>query len=515
MTSSAAEKLAAELEELAGRHAEPAWFALEAIEALADDAGAIFEEAAVNSLIWIYQNDQAEFARCRDAVKKSGKVKMTDFDALVKSSAKQTSDSSVIFPEEVMWPVPVEGAMLLSEIKATINRFVIADDPTITAAALWSVFTWTHHLVQVSPIAHITAPEKRCGKSVLLECLTKLSCRALPASSISPAALYRCVEAWEPTLLIDEADSFMRDNEDLRGIVNSGFNKSAAFVIRCDGDDNEPAKFSTWAAKALCGIGRLPATIEDRAIPLILRRKRPGETVEKLRRTPDELWRDLRSKILRWVSDNQAGIKKARPAEIGGLNDRAQDAWEPLLQIAEIAGGDWPRIARNAAIRIHGVEGEALSSGAELLRDIRDAFSAKGVDRLLTRELIDALCEDDEAPWSTCNRGKEIIPRQLSQRLSEYKIKPTQIRTAFDNGRGYRLDDFKDAFARYIPAEGDLSVTTLQASNGAAYSEFEKRYNENNVTQEKTLKASSGAACNTVTDKNAPPEHQDPDAEVF
>lgn len=192
-----------------------------------------------------------------------------------------------MFTEQRAWHDAVSGEQLLTEIKETIKQFVVADEPSLTAAALWVVFTWVHHLMQVSPIAHITAPEKRCGKSVLLECLTRLSCRAIPASSISSAAIYRCIERWEPTLLIDEADSFMRDNEDLRGIINSGFNKSAAFVVRCVGDDHEPTKFSTWAAKALCGIGKLPGTIEDRAIPLILRRKQPHEHTKKIRRTPE------------------------------------------------------------------------------------------------------------------------------------------------------------------------------------------------------------------------------------
>lgn len=510
-----AEASAVELQVVAARSADPAWFAKDAVNRLSEDPGAIFEDSVVQALNWLFTNDRAEYARCREAVKLSGKVKMADFDGLIKNAAKREKDQSVIFPDVVAWPAPVNGATLLSEIRNTINRFVIADTQTVTAAALWSVFTWTHDIAQVSPIAHISAPEKRCGKSVLLECLTRLSCRALPASSISPAALYRCVEAWEPTLLIDEADSFMKDNEDLRGIVNSGFNRSAAFVIRCDGDDNEPVKFSTWAAKALCGIGRLPATIEDRAIPLILRRKQPGETVEKLRRAGDNVWRDLSSKILRWVSDNQAGIKKSRPAEIDGLNDRAQDAWEPLLQIADVAGGDWPRIARNAAISIHGIEEETLSFGVELLRDIRDAFTAKDTDRLLTRELIDALCEDDEAPWLTYNHGKPIAPRQLSKRLSEYKINSGTIRTAFDNGKGYKLEQFQDAFNRYIPEGGVLSVTTSQASNHAAYSENATRHNAAAVTDKKPLKASNHAACDGVTVKNTPPEYQDPDAEVF
>ena len=472
-----------------------------AIVKLTANAGAIFELDVMHAIRQLYATDKPAFARCRSVIKSSGKVRMSDVDGILKISEQEEPDVSEMFPEQRAWHEAVSGEQLLTEIKETIKQFVVADEPSLTAAALWVVFTWVHHLMQVSPIAHISAPEKRCGKSVLLECLTRLSCRAIPASSISSAAIYRCIERWEPTLLIDEADSFMRDNEDLRGIINSGFNKSAAFVVRCVGDDHEPTKFSTWAAKALCGIGKLPGTIEDRAIPLILRRKQPHEHTKKIRRTPESLWDDLRAKILRWTADNQTAIKSSIPDEVDGLNDRAQDAWEPLLQVAEVAGPSWLKQARNAAISIHGLEEETLSFGVELLRDIRDTFDNKKTDRLFTRELIEGLCEDEEAPWATYNRGKPITSRQLSNRLTEYKISSGTIRKSFDTGKGYKLEQFADAFKRYIPKGGILNDTTSQASNGGLYRDFDKRHKLEAVTGETLVKASNGKGCDLVTAK--------------
>ncbi|EQD26470.1 phiRv2 prophage protein, partial [mine drainage metagenome] len=259
-----------------------------------------------------------------------------------------------MFDDPAAWPHPVAGGALLSEIASNFSRFVIADAATIDAAALWAVHTYLLGVLTVSPIAHISSPEKRCGKTVLLSAMGKLAFRPLQAANISPAATFRAVEKWHPTLLIDEADSFLRDNEPLRGILNSGHMRDSAFVIRCDGDDFEPTRFSTWGAKAIAGIGRMADTLEDRAIPLRMRRKLPGEKVLSLRRAAPETFTQLRAQIIRWSGDNAQRVGRTEPAQIAGLHDRAQDNFEPLLAIAEAAGGEWPQRARDAALALCG-----------------------------------------------------------------------------------------------------------------------------------------------------------------
>jgi putative DNA primase/helicase len=137
--------------------------------------------------------------------------------------------------------------------------------------------TWFIDVIQVAPLAVITAPEKRCGKSLLLSLFGQLVARPITASNISPAALFRSIDAWNPTLLIDEADAFMKDNEELRGLLNSGHTRDSAYVIRIVGEKFTPTKFNTWGAKALAGIGHVADTLMDRAVILELRRKLPHE----------------------------------------------------------------------------------------------------------------------------------------------------------------------------------------------------------------------------------------------
>lgn len=154
----------------------------------------------------------------------------------------------------------VDVGELLDDVRATIGRFIVCDPSTATAAALWIALTWVIERAQVAPLAIITAPEKGCGKSQLLDVIGRLSKRPLFASNISPAATFRIIEARTPTLLIDEADAFFKENEELRGIINSGHTRTSAYVIRTVGDNFEVKQFSTWGAKAIAGIGRLPET---------------------------------------------------------------------------------------------------------------------------------------------------------------------------------------------------------------------------------------------------------------
>ena len=446
-----------------------------------------------------------EYDRQREAVAGELGVRVSTLDAQVAARrASTTGADDGMFPEIAPWPESVDGAALLMALGEVIGRHVKADRATIVAAALWCTHTYLLDVLTVSPIAHISAPEKRCGKTVLLSCLGRLAWRPLQASNISAAATFRAIEAWTPTLLVDEADSFLRDNEELRGVLNSGHTRQSAYVIRCDGEQNEPRRFSTWAAKAIAGIGRIADTLEDRAIPLRLRRKLPGETVDNLRRAPETQFSTLRAKLLRWTTDHAREIGRAAPAPLPDLNDRANDNFEPLLAIADAAGGPWPKLAREAARALAGHDDER-DAGDELLTAIKDAFEHVGADRITSAALIEALCADTEAPWATWNRGKPITPRQIARKLGDYRILPGTIRLSVGHTqKGYRRDQFADAWARYIPSPDTpyLSVTPAQPNGGAASCDFAIRHTDASVTDEKTRKAKQGADCDAVTDKN-------------
>lgn len=442
----------------------------DALSRLTSDPGALFESVVLETLKDIRQADPAAYARIR-AQAKDAKVSVGQLDRL--TMPDRDEGAADMFPAIELWPEPVDTAAVLAELVDVLRRHVIADSPTITAAALWAMHSWCMDVLTISPLAHITAPEKRCGKTVLLTALSKVACRPLPASNISPAALFRSMELWQPTLLIDEADTFLRDNEEARGLINSGLYRETAYVIRTVGDDHLPTQFRTWGAKVVCGIGKLADTIEDRSIPLRLRRKVPGERVDNIRLSDQAIWKRLQARLSRWADDNCYAIEQARPAPAVGLNDRAQDCWEPLLAIADLAGGEWPARARAAAQELHGIEEDSPSINAELLADIQEVFERRQASRVATTLLIEQLIQDEEAPWATWNRGRAMTARQLAARLSDFGIRPKPMRVAGEGVvKGYDLEDFRDAFRRYLsssPENPSTSVTRLQPHNHAGF----------------------------------------------
>jgi hypothetical protein len=420
-----------------------------ALEALERDPGAIFEEDVLAQLREVRRADSARWQRIRTEAKKRG-AQVSELDKLT-APVDEDRGISPMFPDVEPHADPVDGSTLLHQMHSLIAAHVIAEPETYIAAALWCAHTWMVDAFSVGPIARITAPEKRCGKSVLLSTMGKLVSRPLATANISPAALFRCMEAWQPTLLIDEVDAFLKENEEARGIINSGLYKAEAFVIRTVGDDFTPTKFSTWGPKVLCGIGSLASTIEDRSIPLRLRRKVAGENTANVRHSDPSTWASVQTKLARWAADNAGRAAIHRPEKVPGLNDRAQDCWEPLLTVADLAGGGWPELARKAAMALHGVQDENPSANVELLSDIKAIFERRGASKLTTSLLLELLVEDDEAPWATWNRGRPMSARQLAARLKEFGIEPVRMRPdGTRQVRGYDKDDFADAFKRYL-----------------------------------------------------------------
>lgn len=447
-----------------------------------------------------------EYDRERKAeAKRLGVQIKTLDDAVTGQRARQDGGAAALFPDVEAWPDPVNGAALLDEIAILICRHIVCDPEIAETAALWVTFTWMIDHVQIAPMVLITAPEMRCGKSTLLALLGKMVKRPALASSISPSAVYRVIEAHAPTLLVDEADAFLQDNEELRGVINSGHTRDSAQVFRCVGDNHDATRFSTWGAKALCGIGRLQGTLMDRSLVLELRRKGPGETAEKLRHADPAAFAAIASKLCRYADDHGARIGQARPSLPTALHDRAQDNWEPLLAIADHAGAEWPARARSAALKLAGAELEVTGQEGGLLADIEAVFRAAGQDRISTADLIAALVADDTKQYATWARGKPMTPRHLAKRLQGYKIFPRTIRIGGVTAKGFLLADFADTFARYLPASPDtpiLSVTPSQPAETLGLFDNLSVTGDPDVTDRKSPNQLKTNDCYGVTDKN-------------
>ena len=289
---------------------------------------------------------------------------------------------AIEFPEPEPWPQPVDGAVLLDEIAAAVRSHVVLDDHSRDATALWIVHTYIIKLFSISPKLFIRSATRGCGKSTLLDVLAHLVARSMLAANVTTATVFRIIEKFQPTLLIDEVDSFLKENEELRGVLNAS-HRYDGVVPRLVGEDHEPRNFSVYTAIALAGIGGLHATLLDRSVVVDLQRRKVSEPVASLRIGKTAHLDVLVSKILRWVADNNDRLAAAEPTMPPGVINRLADNWHALLVIAETAGGKWPERGRAALVRQQGFskEAEAQSLLELLLADIYEIFTAKQAER--------------------------------------------------------------------------------------------------------------------------------------
>jgi putative DNA primase/helicase len=390
------------------------------------------------------------------------------------ASAAGEQGTAVVFPNCDPWPDKVDGLQLLDDIAHTIQRFVVLAPAARDAAALWVLHAYAHAVAEISPMLIVTSPEKRCGKTTLGTVLGALVPRALHTANLTPPVLYRAIQTFSPTLIVDEADTFLVGRSDLGGILNSGHQRTSAQVMRNTGSPHVPRHFSTWAPKIIMGIAvsQLNGTLIDRSIVLELKRRTASEPVEKLRLDKlDALCTPLRQRSARWVADHIEAARTSESELSDGLNDRAADNWRLIIAIAEEAGPRWLKRARAAALRLSAGDEERGedSPGVRLLTDIRDFFAAERVEVVPTAVLLAWLIKREDRPWAKWQRGKPITATALAKLLRLYDIAPKMFRVGATTPRGYELGQFLDAFGRYLSINPTQSTHPAQPTDTTTY----------------------------------------------
>jgi hypothetical protein len=295
--------------------------------------------------------------------------------------------------------------------------------------------------------------------------ICSLTPRALRTESITPAVLFRLVELHKPVLALDEVDTYLADNDELRGLLNAG-HKRGARAFRCEGDRNEVRAFNAFSPAVLAGIGHLQGTLHDRSVQIRLVRARPGEVKSRFdfRRTTHE--RELARKLARWATDNAQRLEACDPAMPADCFNRLADNWRPLMATAEMAGGPWPERARTAfALLTSNDDIEAQGYGVMLLRDIRELYSVEATDRLTSATIVERLNQTEDRPWCDERKGHGVNANWLSRKLRPFSVHPRTIRTGIgpdETAKGYLLEDFDEPFMRYLPESPAQTVTPSQ-----------------------------------------------------
>ncbi len=383
---------------------------------------------------------------------------------------------------------PTDTAELLASVRAIVAKYLIVPGAHyLDVIALWVLHTHAIQAFDTTPRLLAKSAEKESGKTRLLEVLDLLVALPLSIINVTIAAVFRLLATEQATVLFDEVDAIFgpkaaREHEDLRALLNSGYRRGATVArVTGDGKKMKVERFPVFAATALAGIGNLPDTIENRSIVIPMRRRAPDEALQpfRLREVRAET-EDLRLALIAWGVAAEAELTAARPLMPEGLVDRAADVWEPLLAIADLAGGDWPQRARNAAQAIVANRvADDLSWGVRLLGDIREVFVVD--DRMSSDALVIALNSLPEAPWGGLHDRHGLNQSDLAKRLKPYGIEPKTVRLApKSTPRGYLREQFVDAWKRYLRVDepdpttpsperaGDESPIDLTADLGLA-----------------------------------------------
>ncbi|ORV21340.1 hypothetical protein AWB98_27855 [Mycolicibacterium conceptionense] len=346
---------------------------------------------------------------------------------------------------------------LLDEASEMVSKYVaFPSEHHSVVVALWVLHTWVVNAFYVTPRLILDSAEPGSGKTRVLELLALLCRSAKLTLSTTTAALYRRIAAAvdeglpPPTVLQDEADAIFGKSatpqaEDLRALFNAGYRKGAT-VDRCEGDakNMKVREFPVHAPVALAGLaGKMPDTIRTRGVTIHMRRRRPDQKVADFRER-DALAEaaPIRESLAQWASEHEVGLADARPDMPDGVTDRSAEIWEPLLAIADLAGGQWPAKAR-AACRFFVIssasDDERLSLGQRLLRDIKALIDAEGVNAMWSADIISKLTSDPESEWRDL-WGKTLDQRRLAKELGKYGVKSKDIRIGLAKNKGYAVD---------------------------------------------------------------------------
>lgn len=368
------------------------------------------------------------------------------------------------------------GHEVLDDVAAFLSRFsVFPSEHCAPTLALWYAHTHAIEQFYVTPRLILDSAEPGSGKTRVLEVAQYLVRAPEMTISATPAALFRLVSMGPITILFDEVDAIFNSknggsNEDLRGLLNAGYKRSAT-IARCVGDAKKMKveRFPVYAPAVLAGIaGAMPPTITTRAITIHMHRRRTDEPVQPFReRQVSREAIPVREELAAWVTSTGSRLSDAQPDMPDGITDRPAEIWEPLLAIADTAGGHWPHTARDACRHFVLESGpQTASLGIRLLADLRDLFTRHDTDRLPTTVILSDLRELDEAPWGDLD-GKPLDARRLARELNRYGARPHDLRMTSGVVKGYRAGSpagLADAWARYLPLLPTAATTATTAT---------------------------------------------------
>jgi len=409
------------------------------------------------------------------------------------NAAAASSPASDVEP----WPEPVDGADLLKAIVALERDYLVLPAGAPDYLAVFTLVTHAIDAFHVAPYVAVLSPTNECGKTRLLEVLELLVRRPWRPLILTGPVLFRGVETYHPTTLVDEAEVVRAQRseaaENVRAILHGGYRRGVK-VERCVGDSHQLTAFDVFGPKVFAAIGDLPATLLSRCVVIQMQRRARTEPVGYWRpRVVEPRGRELQRRARRWALDHLDLLRELEVRPPDFLRDRLAEVWEPLFAVTQMVGGKWPARLEEAARHLTGSE-DGGTLAVELLRDVQAACAARGGDRIASADLAAALNDLEGRPWPDYNKGNGIRANQVARLLGDFGVTSTTIRFGDKTLKGYHVERFADAFNRYLsPPGGPGTGTPPQASQGGPYLDYENRNIESGGAEpEPEMLAASG-----------------------
>lgn len=364
----------------------------------------------------------------------------------------------------------ISGADLLDHVAAYIRKYLVCDEHQLTILTLWSACSHSQARFTTAPYLDIRSPQPHCGKSVCIMLLEHVSGSQGYFTGAPAATLLKRLladhsmakrEMPEPsTFLFDDCQHTFSSSErqPLLSLLNSS-SQWCGYFLAADGN------YSCFGLKAFAGSAPLPPSLAARCIPILLRRAKPSEKYLRSR-SPEvvDAGEALAEQLSQWTKNIEFRLAQAidneAPNFSEALSPGQQSMANPLLYVADIAGGSWPAKARAAVTAVFAVA--EASPELQILKDIRDIFDdKKNPEYLATSDLLNELSNMDHRPWSAWGPKSG---KRLARHLLPFEIQPTYMHRGIEGQgfRGYFLKDFQDAWERYLSSISPVAMNRLE-----------------------------------------------------
>jgi len=342
-------------------------------------------------------------------------------DDVTSASTPPQSDPRDAVPSN---PFDLPGAPTPADtVRAMLEDYVALDPHEYVAATLWVIHTHVFDQFMVTPRLLLRSPVRNCGKTTLLDVVSRLVARPEKSDSITAAAIYYAVNSAKRTLLLDEADNLeLSARAVLRAVLNAGHRRGGAVTRMLQGRSR---RFEVFAPIALASIGSLTLPLMSRSIVLRMRRHDGARSLHRYDDADVEKLDIVYTHVHHWVQRAALNRDPEMPTE---LRDRRADNWRPLIAIADACGPVWSALAREAAVSFAHRDRDDEDVAVTLLHHVRQVFDARAVERLASSFIVADLLDLDEM-WSEWRgvRGDER-PRKLTQGALAVLLRPFNIR---------------------------------------------------------------------------------------